>query len=322
MDELPSTAVGESPVLPYRRADLGERPDDCYRCGYPLLGIDDEQPCPECGLLARRSRRQTDELHNTRPRWLMRISRGGNLILIAIVIGVAWPFVWVWIARDVFRWTISPLVSNVLPLLGFDLAGIAFLVGGWFLASAERYPPADRADRRLRRALRVFATAPLLVVLTVHAAEYLNTGAWRTIAAFTGRAFAREMMDVAFWVVLMVGCTPLPLLLFARLRGLARRARSAHLAEHCTIVGIGTSASLVLFGAFTLIASNARDWGLGSYWTGRSQVALAMMVAVGVGTILFTLWSLYLFVRFVIAFHRAAWELRGKWHADDRAVAP
>ena len=73
MDVPPSATTPEpaapipAALLTYRRADLGDRPDDCYRCGYPLLGIDDEQACPECGLLARRSRRQTDELHNTRP---------------------------------------------------------------------------------------------------------------------------------------------------------------------------------------------------------------------------------------------------------------
>ena len=40
--------------------------DECYRCGYNLLGIADDQACPECGLLAQRSRRVTDELHDTR----------------------------------------------------------------------------------------------------------------------------------------------------------------------------------------------------------------------------------------------------------------
>ncbi len=50
----------------------------CYRCGYVLHGIADDQPCPECGLLAERSRRVSDELHDTRPRWLARIARAGR----------------------------------------------------------------------------------------------------------------------------------------------------------------------------------------------------------------------------------------------------
>ena len=65
--------------------------DVCYRCGYDLTGIGDETPCPECGLLARRSRRPTDELHYTRPRWLRRISRGTNLLLLAVLLFGASP---------------------------------------------------------------------------------------------------------------------------------------------------------------------------------------------------------------------------------------
>ena len=29
--------------------------DECYRCGYALIGIANDQACPECGLLAERS---------------------------------------------------------------------------------------------------------------------------------------------------------------------------------------------------------------------------------------------------------------------------
>jgi hypothetical protein len=129
-------------------------------------------------------------------------------------------------------------------------------------------------------------------------------------------------VQIVFWAALMVGCTPLPLLLFARLKGLAKRARSAHLAEHCMIVGVGTTASLVLFGTFAWISNNASRWGWGSYCTSRSQIALGMTVALAVAAILFTLWSLYLFIRFTHAFRRAALQLRGKWHDDDRAIAP
>src|SRR5688500_7930513 len=65
--------------------------DDCYRCGYALHGIADDQPCPECGLLARRSRRVTDDLHRTRPRWLRRITIGVALLLVAIVLIATLP---------------------------------------------------------------------------------------------------------------------------------------------------------------------------------------------------------------------------------------
>jgi ribosomal protein S27AE len=35
--------------------------DECHRCGYDLRWIGNESACPECGLLAERSRRVTDE---------------------------------------------------------------------------------------------------------------------------------------------------------------------------------------------------------------------------------------------------------------------
>ena len=48
-------------------------------------GIDNARACPECGLLAERSRHVTDELHDTHPRWLRKITIGITLILIAIL---------------------------------------------------------------------------------------------------------------------------------------------------------------------------------------------------------------------------------------------
>jgi hypothetical protein len=68
-------------------------PDECFRCGYDLRGIVNEQPCPECGLLAVRSRRLTDELHDTRPRWLRRLSLGVWSLVAAVVTAIAWPAV-------------------------------------------------------------------------------------------------------------------------------------------------------------------------------------------------------------------------------------
>ena len=45
------------------------------------------------------------------------------------------------------------------------------------------------------------------------------------------------------------------------------------------------------------------------------------MLALAVAAFLFTGWSVYLFVRFTLAFGHAARELRENWTADDRAVS-
>ena len=77
---------------------VASKRDECFRCGYALVGIADDQPCPECGLLAARSRRATDELHLARPAWLRRLSIGTWLILAAITWPVVWTILWILIA--------------------------------------------------------------------------------------------------------------------------------------------------------------------------------------------------------------------------------
>ena len=315
-------ASGTPPTaLSYRRAErAADAPDDCYRCGYPLLGIADEQPCPECGLLARRSRRATDELHQTRPRWLARISRGANLVLLALVVAVAWPFAQELLVRPLLRWLVwrAPYwVWNDAVVWVLLVAACLLLAGVLLLTSREGYPPADQADRRLRRALRVSAAVPLLGILLIALQRLYGRGVFgfsRTVDAWW------DALSPVAGPALTLVCVPLPVLLYLQLRGLAKRARSAHLAEHCLIVGVGTSATVAYVVAVHVVLDNANRWGFGSHWVGRSQVALAMILTFAVAGALFALWSVYLLVRFAIAFRRAARQMRGQWLADDRSI--
>ena len=91
-------------MMTQAKVDGGD--DGCLRCGYNLSGIANDQPCPECGLLAERSRRITDELHQTRPKWLKRLSRGVWLIVLALLLPVPLLMApqaavrWVWDHQD------------------------------------------------------------------------------------------------------------------------------------------------------------------------------------------------------------------------------
>jgi MFS family permease len=275
--------------------------DECYRCGYDLRGIADDAACPECGLLAERSRRVTDELHDTRPRWLRSLSRGVDLILIAIVALFAGPFLQAVFAKELSWWW-----SLNLPLIGFDLAAICLFLGVILITRPEGYTPADLADHRLRRRLRMAAIPPLLMMgLLTEASDYILV--------------PERAMDAVVLTFLVLFAF-LPLLLFVHLRGLAGRARSAHLAEHCTIVGIGAFASTLYIAALFVVWNYADRWSLRTNWVSRSPVSLILMLVMAVASGLFILWSLYLLVRFAIAFWIAAGKLRNKWTRDDRSL--
>jgi hypothetical protein len=118
----------------------------------------------------------------------------------------------------------------------------------------------------------------------------------------------------------IIGLPLLSLLLFLHLRGLAKRAGSAHLAEHCLIVGIGSAATVMYVFAAAEILEHGQRWGLDEYWDARSKVSLALALILRVAACFFTLWSLYLLIRFAIAFARVAREIRGKWKRDDRSL--
>jgi hypothetical protein len=291
--------------------------DDCYRCGYSLHGLDDGHPCPECGLLARRSRRPSDELHLTRPRWLVRISTGANLILLAVGIPFLFP-----IANGVFlKLQSAPLPpSRVLkllvgygPMLLLDVACVVLLAGVWLLASPEGYPPADQADRRLRRMLRLTGMAPVLQTVLRNVGYYV-------VQSRTGAGDPWAGMMGVLLLLTMAAAVPLPWLLFVQLRNLAKRARSAHLAEHCTIVGAGMSAVAGVIALLMIYEDVARRLEWDFQWMHRSA-GLGVVTIISVAGMLFGLWSIYLLLRFAIAFYRAARQLRRAWSIDDRSGA-
>jgi hypothetical protein len=288
--------------------------DECYRCGYDLRGIGDEQACPECGLLARRSRRKTDELHDSRPRWLRGLSRGVKLILLSLLLPVPWDIVAQMLAlqfasANPFN---HPTWIPGIYLGGFCGIALLFFAGVWLLTRREGYAPADSADRNLRISLRITAAAPLVAIVLLFC--------WMELALnrFTfGGSLGAALGQIAFYVGIF-GTAPLPFLLFRRLRSVARRARSAHLAEHCTIVGIGVSAGLIYLALFVFMANDPKLFGLDSNWMTRSKVSLAMSAILSTIVVLFALWSLYLLVRFAIALHIAAGKLQDQWLRDDR----
>jgi hypothetical protein len=309
-------SFSETDMLPQRHAD------ECYRCGYALVGIADDQACPECGLLAERSRRVTEELHNTRPRWLRQLSLGTSLILLALLMLPLSPAITVAVLSALrSSGQYFYLSWQHAKYAGLDGFAVLLLLGTLSLTRPEQYDSADRADRNLRRALRICAAAVLLALAMLHLDSYLMVRSW---SPFTIRqtSYAPRWSSLALAAAALAAAAgiALPLLLFRHLRGLAKRARSAHLAEHCTIVGIGTSLSLVYAAIVWLIIENAERAGLGQRFINQSNAWLVLMLILLTAGGLFILWSLYLLTRFAIAFHIAARKLRKQWRRDDRAI--
>src|SRR2546430_14287954 len=119
---------------------------ECSRCGYDLRGIANDQACPECGLLAERSRRVSDELHDTRPRWLRRIAWGVRLILLTILLCASWPVIFGILEASLQRFGPSTLIWRLFwehfPFIGLEALALLFFSGVFLLTTGEGYPPA------------------------------------------------------------------------------------------------------------------------------------------------------------------------------------
>jgi hypothetical protein len=98
---------------------------------------------------------------------------------------------------------------------------------------------------------------------------------------------------------------PTYVLTFIYLRTLARRIEHPSLAEHCIIVAVGISLTIVvpMLVGVSGVASN-------SIW-----LVLPMFVSV----FLFLIWSSYLLFRFAVKFGKAAKIAKQQWIAADAA---
>jgi hypothetical protein len=301
--------------------------DACYRCGYDLRGVADEQPCPECGLVAINSRRPSEELHHTRPGWLARLSWGLRLIVLAGIALVATPVVGLLIEQwakfpTLGRMRGRPITTSLVlwrhaEWVCADVAAMSLLAGVFLLTAPEGYEVADRADAGLRRWLRIAVAPAVVASLLAHVLTQFDIA---TVAQTGVRQAAEMDLWWAIGFLLTVGLCPLPILLGLRLRSIARRARHTPLAEDSVIVGVGNSVTLLYAPLVYVIYENAQKWGLGDYWTSRSNVSAALLILLYLASIVFALWSVYLLIRFSIAFANASKALRRRWKVNDQAL--
>jgi hypothetical protein len=223
----------------------------------------------------------------------------------------------VWPPKMPPRWAMS--LYYQAPWLGADVAAAALLVGLVLISRREGFAPADAADRWRRRLLRLLALLPLAALGIVHVTSHQQSISAMGRYSISGADLGER--EIYALLIVTLACAPLPALLFFQLRSLAKRARSAHLAEHCAIVGVGNSLTLLYVAFYGILMENASRWGFGQNWTSRSPVALGFMLLLFVSAILFALWNAYLLLSFAVAFGRASRKLRTQWRQSDRATA-
>ena len=82
---------------------------------------------------------------------------------------------------------------------------------------------------------------------------------------------------------------------------------------------MGTSLALAYVSVAWVVLYNGDRW-FGTHWIARSNVAMAITLVLVLLAALFILWSIYLLIRFAIAFAKAARALKRKWKADDASA--
>ena len=201
----------------------------CMRCDYDLRGLAADARCPECGLAVARSLAPAEDLRHAPPGWLAGLAWGCGLLLASMLGFIAFLFLR-GALRGVLTYSKWVDVVAATAFVGGATAGV------WLLTRPQRkFAPSGAA---LRWGLRVLALLALGDVATLYWVVY--TGNYRL------PPFQQWVMPSAAVVF--------PALLFLHLRRLARRVLDPRLAEHCAIIGIGTSLMMATALAFQVRA--------------------------------------------------------------------
>ncbi|MEM7807549.1 MAG: hypothetical protein AAF561_05510 [Planctomycetota bacterium] len=284
----------------------------CLRCGYNLTGLDDRRACPECGLLVGLSRKSSDALADSHPRWLMKLIVGvvavglslPSLVLIPIgyaIITEAWDY-----AQPVYDWKTETWdlaageSANTVALMAIGAVSIAgpglfLLLGVWLLTSRRSNVTFEtaRVEGPRRQVLRGAASVLCLVLI----AEALNQTEVIPIFDRLPRIVTQVVLYPVFFMIVGVVVA----LLSRRLQSLAVQAPAPLLAADSPVVGFVFAGSLWIFSALTLagmlgVTASPPTTGIGG------QIAVVVMAVGGAVALTSVIWSFYLLIRYGLAF--------------------
>lgn len=159
----------------------------CERCGYDLRGLKGEGQCPECGFLIHlsteswRARQSRVDIAASDPRWIANVNEGFALALLTFALmmllsfGVlyrdGWMFEWKSAQR---RWTLG--VACTMFVFSWAAA--------WKISVREKR--STSRPQRVRTALRIAATAYMLLPFIMYFAPRYNAGAGWIVIALIG----------------------------------------------------------------------------------------------------------------------------------------
>jgi ribosomal protein L37E len=308
--------------------------DECFRCGYDLFGVRDDLPCPECGLLAERSRHKSGELHDSHPLWLRNMRRGLILLLLAMTSILVWPTLFFSMFGDEreallhanyslhsrfgnlnrhvnLNW-LAENVDHFTPL--FILGpSVLFLVSGIFLLTRpEGYPLADQTDHKRRRNMRILAVAALATLLL-------------SVPLFLAHGSDDKEVRLQYILDSLIGLeiSPLVLLVFLQLHSLADRMGGKFNRQHLLVGGYIATAAIFLGCGIELLHALSDYFGtvgplLGSADGSIAATVISLLLPLSVVSLYF--WCIYVLLKFILAFSEASANLRRKWAAHDLSL--
>jgi hypothetical protein len=280
-------------------------PDMCFRCGYDLRATADDSVCPECELAVVISRRENEKLRHTTPQWWRALTRGTGLIFLTILGGGIWLPLSIVLARMLARLFPGAMEYEWEPvvLACYALLALVMLIGVLLVTRPQGYEPIDRAHHVWRTCLRISTAVPMLAVL--FAIVYLLAPDPRYQLLSAVGVNPNWFENTALYLATL-GIAPLPILLFLHLRRLVGRARRERLSLDCIIVGVGSSATLLLLAAIFFYRDTHSNYAIFD----NAILLQAMALAVPISIILFFVWDLYVLIKVSIAFIAAERALR------------
>jgi hypothetical protein len=253
-----------------------DRDCPCVRCGYNLRTLPTDASCPECDTpVAITFRARADELAGADRRWLRAMTDGALWLFLSLAIPAVFIFVpFPQIDRSNWLGRGRLLLTVALTQAIFALAAC------WRLATKEKDPPAPDDDQPMTRRVLRLAAVIWIILLTV-------------IVGRSQQIMPAHPTEHRLLLLILSGIAIVStLLVFRRLKYVARRLPSKALLHQCNFIGSQSPVAIVLL---TLVLNRIGD----SFGDGLDSFYYTLQVPVPGAGLPWALYSGSTLIRFV-----------------------